>query len=62
MSEPAVAVRREHAPDDFEDIERELCSSDREASIGFDPFTEELDAFRTAIRESHWAVPHGRLW
>jgi hypothetical protein len=47
--------------DDFEDIEHELCASDREVSVGCDPI-DDFRAFQATIRESHWAVPHGRLW
>ena len=47
--------------DDFEDVERELCSSAREVSVGFDP-GPDLEAFRAAIRSSHWRVDHRRLW
>ena len=57
----AVPVGAESADDDFEDIEHELCASDREVSVGFDPF-HDFRGFQATIRESHWAVPHGRLW
>lgn len=59
----SAVTEREHVggDDDFEDVERELCSSAREASVGFDP-ESDLEAFRAAIRSSHWKVDHRRLW
>ena len=55
-------IERERAgeldDEDFEDIEHELCSSSREASVGFDPVSG-LEAFRASIRSSHWRVSHG---
>lgn len=58
---PVVSSRGEPADDDFDDIEHELYASDREMSVGFDPL-DDLDAFRARVRETHWAVPHRRLW
>lgn len=62
MKEPTPVLTRggEPADDDFDDIERELYSSDREMTLGFDPLSD-LDAFRARIRQTHWAVPHTRL-
>lgn len=62
MTDPATGpADPQVVGDDFEDIERELCSSDREVSVGFDQ-ADDFRAFQATIRESHWAVAHGRLW
>lgn len=63
MPEPTCTAPAPEGLDDqeFEDIELELCASTREASTGFDHFAD-LDAFRAAIRASHWRVDHRRLW
>ena len=48
----------EHRPDDesLDDIGRELCASDREASCGFDPGSNR-EAFRVAIERSRRGRP-----
>ncbi len=55
----AVAARV--SDDDVEDVERDLRSPSREVAVGGDPGSD-LDAFRAAIRASHWRVDHRRLW